>query len=323
MRRIGGCITPIYFRFFNLIVNSKCDIMEFRNSLSLKKIREIDLVDHLQKLGHQPTKIRLFDYWYLSPLRVEKTASFKVNRKLNRWYDHGIGEGGNLIDFALRYYNCTIPELLYKLKNEGIIQPSPDSSFSSDAEKKESRITIIQERPLYNFSLQRYLLQRRIPIDLADTFCKEIVYRTNDKEYSAIGFKNDSGGYELRSPFFKGSSTPKDITTIQNNRDQTSVFEGFFDFLSFLAINNKVLQTQQNFVILNSLSLFEKARPFLEVHRQIHLYLDQDKAGQNYSRYALSLSQKYHDKSGLYCNYKDLNDWIVNFGKTQKQGLKL
>jgi len=31
-------------------------------------------------------------YWYLSPLREEKEASFKVNRKKNVWYDHGIGK---------------------------------------------------------------------------------------------------------------------------------------------------------------------------------------------------------------------------------------
>jgi len=61
--------------------------------------KQIDLVDYLAALGHRPQKIRNKDYWYHSPLRDEKTASFKVNRSLNVWYDHGIGKGGNLIDF--------------------------------------------------------------------------------------------------------------------------------------------------------------------------------------------------------------------------------
>lgn len=58
--------------------------------LNCEQAKHIDLVDYLATLGHHPEKIRNNDYWYLSPLREEKTASFKVNRKLNVWYDHGV-----------------------------------------------------------------------------------------------------------------------------------------------------------------------------------------------------------------------------------------
>ena len=60
----------------------------------------------------------------------------------------------------------------------------------------------------------------------------------------------------------------------------------------------------------------------MEQHEQIKLYLDQDKTGQNYSRYALSLSNRYKDESHLYKNDKDLNDWIMNIGKGTKKGLR-
>ena len=40
-------------------------------------------------------------------------------------------------------------------------------------------------------------------------------------------FKNDGGGYEVRNPYFKTSSSPKGITTIQNNAQQAIVFEAF------------------------------------------------------------------------------------------------
>jgi DNA primase len=81
---------------------------------SLKEFKEIDLVEYLSSLGFKPRKVRNEDFWYLSPLREEKEASFKVNRKLNVWYDHGIGKGGNLIDFALLYHHCTLYEFLQK-----------------------------------------------------------------------------------------------------------------------------------------------------------------------------------------------------------------
>src|SRR5690242_7311539 len=82
--------------------------------------REIDLVDYLFKLNFQPEKIRGNDYWYWSPLREEKEASFKVNRRLNVWYDHGIGRGGDLIDFGTLYHHCAIPELLQRLKQDNL-----------------------------------------------------------------------------------------------------------------------------------------------------------------------------------------------------------
>ena len=83
--------------------------------LSIEEARRADIVDYLAKLGHEPSKIKGSDYWYSSPLRNEKTPSFKVNRKLNRWYDHGLGKGGNIIDFAILYNNCTIGEFLRQL----------------------------------------------------------------------------------------------------------------------------------------------------------------------------------------------------------------
>lgn len=64
--------------------------------LSCIEAKKMDLVDYLFSLGHQPVKIRGNDYWYISPLRNEKTASFKINRKLNVWYDHSLQKGGNL-----------------------------------------------------------------------------------------------------------------------------------------------------------------------------------------------------------------------------------
>src|SRR5690606_10647385 len=95
-----------------------------------------------------------------------------------------------------------------------------------------------------------------------------------DKTYYGIGFKNDSGGYEIRNPYFKASSSPKDITTIRKNSKEAFVFEGFMDFLSFKAIYKNQPADNSDFVILNSVSFFGKARPFMEKHERIRLYLD-------------------------------------------------
>ena len=71
------------------------------NLYNRQEMKQIDIVEYLEKIDYQPQKINNNDYWYKSPLREEKEASFKVNRRLNVWFDHGTGEGGNFIDFAL------------------------------------------------------------------------------------------------------------------------------------------------------------------------------------------------------------------------------
>lgn len=295
--------------------------MDFRKQgLSINEAKEMDMVDYLSKLGHDPAKIRNTDYWYLSPLRDEKTPSFKINRRLNRWYDHGLGKGGNLVDFAILYYQCTVGEFLQKLNGDFSFQ-KPSYRHLKEQVITDHKINVLRDFSLSSFALLRYLEQRKIPVEIAEQFCREVRYELNNKIYYGIGFKNDSGGYEIRNPYFKASSSPKDITTINNGAKEAAVFEGFTDFLSFKAIHKNQHDKESDFVILNSASFFEKARPFMEQHEAIWLYLDRDTTGQNYSRYALSLSDKYKDESRLYQDRKDLNDWLMNFEKAQREKL--
>src|SRR5689334_12530921 len=84
--------------------------------MTIKEAKNLDMVEYLSRLGYEPEKISGHHYWYLSPLRNEKTPSFKINIKLNRWYDFGEGQGGNLVDFGLLYYKCSITEFLQKLE---------------------------------------------------------------------------------------------------------------------------------------------------------------------------------------------------------------
>lgn len=289
--------------------------MEREKKLTCEQAKEIDLVTYLSGLGHEPVRIRNANYWYLSPLRAETTPSFKVNSRLNRWYDFGIGKGGNLIDFGINYYKCTVAELLQLLSGDLSFPKHTHQSFISEA--PEIRITIERVEPINAPSLLQYLQTRRIDIEIARHYCREVHYRVGDKTYYAIGFKNSSGGYELRSPFFKGSTSPKDITTIENGRHTVQIFEGFFDFLSYQTYCKSVHLPDVNFVILNSLSFFEKARPFMEKHGRKLLSLDHDQAGQSCSDQAVQSGNGYEDHSYLYKGYKDMNKWLIEEGHKQ------
>jgi hypothetical protein len=181
-------------------------------------------------------------------------------------------------------------------------------------QKPENQIKILGDFVLSSSALLRYLQQRRIPLSIADSYCREVRYELNGKVYYGIGFKNDLGGFEIRNPYFKASSSPKAISTFDYGAEEVVVFEGFSDFLSFRAVYPNDPDARFDFVILNSISFFETARPFMERHHAVRLYLDRDAAGQNCSRYAQSLSSKYKDESSLYKNHKDFNDWIMNIG---------
>ena len=286
---------------------------------SCDQARKLDIVSYLSALGYEPSKIRNQDYWYLSPFREENTPSFKVNRKLNRWYDHGLGKGGNLVDFAILYNNCTVKEFLQTLQADSSFHKPDYTNSALEILEPVSRIRIVAEKELCSLALLQYLEQRRVPVRLAKQFCREVHYEISLRKYYGIGFKNNSGGYEIRSAYFKGSSSPKDITTIINHAKEMTVFEGFIDFLSFMAIVSVETQISTDFTILNSVSRFEKARPVIEQYEVINLYLDNDKTGQNCSRYALQLSEKYKDKSSLYERYKDVNEWVMHIGKSVRR----
>ncbi|MET3875972.1 toprim domain-containing protein [Chitinophaga sp. OAE865] len=287
--------------------------------LSCERARRMDLVDYLASLGHHPQKINNYDYWYLSPLRTERTPSFKINRRQNNWFDHGMGKGGNLIDFGILYFNCSVSDLLQRLTLGG----APDFSFHQPTsfanEKKEDKIILLTTRQLTSPTLLDYIQKRRIPLEVARHFCEEVDFLLYGKKHTVIGFRNDTGGYELRSEHFKGSSSPKDVIFINNHTEQVSVFEGFFSFLSFVAATDHAVLLS-NCLVLNSLSFFERCRPLMERHRQIQLFLDRDAAGSAHTQLSLNWnSSLYVDRSDFYQGHKDFNDWLISHHHTPKE----
>jgi DNA primase len=297
--------------------------------LSCNEAKKMDLVDYLFSLGHQPVKIRGNDYWYRSPLRNEKTASFKVDRSLNVWYDHSLQKGGNLVDFGILFHKCSISELLQKLGQQNTLSfQNPkhlNHSASLHSAGEKGKIIIMDTRQNIKLAaLKAYLEYRKIPLEIANRFCKEVDFLLYDRKYTVIGFQNSAGGFELRSANFKGSSSPKDVTELgQDLSTEILVFEGFMDFLTYQAIHQPKFilrpELQPNFLILNSIGFLEKMKPKLEQYTSIHLHMDRDKKGIEVTKDALAISNKYRDESTAYENYKDLNEYLMKEQHEPKQ----
>ena len=289
--------------------------------MNCEQANQIDLVDYLFSIGIQPSKISGENYWYLSPLHQERTASFKVNKTRNIWYDHGIGKGGKLVDFVCLYLNCQTSIALQKIAHSSFsINLSIHQQKTSDSQTKldDGAIRVLSvKNPIINPKLIGYLKQRNIDLEVANKFCKEIWYKTGENTFCAIGFKNNSGGYELRSPNFKGCISPKYVTWLDNKAESISVFEGFFDFLSYQSMDS-IRKVPTNILVLNSLSFFTRSLLLMEKHERVHMYLDNDKAGKECVTQAMQRTKKVIDESVLYKGHKDLNEWSVSLAAPQQ-----
>ena len=68
--------------------------------MTIAEAKQLRIVDYLASLGYHPQSVTSKQYWYLSPLRNERTPSFKVNDRINEWYDFGEATGGDLVELA-------------------------------------------------------------------------------------------------------------------------------------------------------------------------------------------------------------------------------
>ena len=163
--------------------------------------KQIKITDYLDSEGISPTKIQGDDFWYCSPLRQEAKPSFKVNDRANVWYDHGLGQGGNILDLVMAMHRLeNVSQALNRLSGN-TFSKRPAEFFSFHRQKISSGIAVVKITPVSNSALIEYIKSRNIDIEIAGRYCKDIYYTANGKNYFSVGFGNDGGGYELSNPF--------------------------------------------------------------------------------------------------------------------------
>ena len=283
--------------------------------MNIDQIKQIKLQDFLAAMGCKPVKQYGVNLMYLSPLRTEKHASFKVNTEINQWYDFGIGRGGNIIALAELLYNSSdVSYLIHQIERNA---PSSVSVSLPTVKPITPRNSFehLQVLPITHPALIKYLEERCIDIETARTVCKELHFDTRDKHYFGIGFPNIAGGYEIRNPFFKGCIAPKDISHFyaEEPKNVCFVFEGFMDLLSFMTLRRKENDglKRQDSLVLNSVSNIQKALERLSQYDSVRCFLDNDEAGRNaYLQLSKELGKSITDASTLYNGYKDLNEYL-------------
>lgn len=281
-----------------------------KRKINCETARNFSVEKALEKLGHFPNRTTEKEAWFLSPLRSETQASFKVSRTKNRWYDHGEGIGGNVIDLICRILKCSISEALEFLNDEMGIDPLNQLTIFSK-EQNETGIGIVKVQDIRHPALVQYLNSRSIPITVAKHYCKEVWYSNKDTRFFAIGLKNSKGGWELRNKIFKNSSSPKSYTHIKRNCNQLIILEGMFDLLSLATLEPELLNIS-DIMVLNSIAFVKDMKLYIDTYEQTLLYLDNDPAGTKAANYLMEINTKVIDKSGTYKNHKDLNNYLCD-----------
>ncbi|MEG0927178.1 toprim domain-containing protein [Chryseobacterium sp.] len=282
--------------------------------MNCQQFNRISLEEVLLSLGHLPTKQNEKEAWYLNPFASESQASFKLNKSLNIWYLHSEGIGGNNIDFMKKYLNASIKDVLEWAEKQ---------NFSSFHQQNRTQIQkslqpnyqITEIKELQNENLKKYLQERGLSPNIYH-FVKEIHFKTGDKNLYAVGFQNQSGGWELRNSFYKGAVLKKDISIINleqktdnQNGKNIAVFEGFIDALSFIEMRKNF---NGDLLVMNSIALLNKTKEHLKNYSEINLFLDNDPAGLKCKNEILQLFPDAKDYSEIYENQKDLNEYMMD-----------
>ena len=303
----------------------------------LSRIKRYPIVEYLERKGIKPVRSTPAYALYHSPLRAETHPSFKVDTEKNLWIDYAEGKGGSIIDLCMRLEGCTLLEAIRILgQNAPDITHVPRRESVQGTSKQESirqAVSTSGVRRLIEISdtlpphLLKYLEEDRcINLEKAMLFLLCISYEVRGLHYQAIGFANQSGGYELRdNGIFKGTIAPKDITPIFADRaEPVCIFEGFMDFLSFFSMKEEVIH---HCLVMNSVSNVAKAIRYLNDRHLTHIraFLDNDDAGKRATNDFIRAGFKVEDMSVHYRNFKDLNEYHVHRVREQlkRQSLKM
>ena len=294
-----------------------------------KQLHSVSIIEIMAHYGKRLDHTR--SGLYFSPFREESNPSFHVDEKKNTWYDYGTGEGGSLFDFVCKFANCSKGEVYDWLAS--FRNMVPESEYKDilapilQREHHSSKIVIDSASHKFTrYKLIEYAKSRAVSKEVLEKYCEEILYHVDSapqRRLYAIGFKNNSGGYVLRSSVSKRCSS-SDITTLapdgqmtdKINGDKVLVFEGFMDFLSWIT-DVKQETPQYDCCILNSVTNLSRALPWIISHKNIAAFMDNDQAGKDTLQKiidgvqdAVNQDISVYDMSKLYEGYNDLNEML-------------
>lgn len=283
---------------------------------SLEELKQTDIVSFLVSNGYPVVKETTTKAWFLSPIHSESKPSFCVFKSDNRYVDFGVSNRtGDILDLVMQMNGCDLPTAIAILKKE-----ENCVVFEPVDIPKEPLLVVSKVLDRYiDPRLLMYLKSRCIPEEIYSKLTKEVHYSfkdTPDKIYSGVGFKNDDGGWEIRNSIHKYATSPKQITTVNDEGHTLNLFEGFINYASSLVYFG-VEQLEGTTIVLNGLGMTYRILPTLNKYQKINCFLDHGVGGDNTTDLIRSVvgSERVFDQRYLYPEPFDFNDLIVRINK--------
>jgi len=302
--------------------------------------KKVSILSFMAKLGHQPLgQAAGGNYYYLSPLREEKTPSFVVSEPKNLWADYGEtprpGQrvaGGDVLELVMRLANVTLPVARLMLRAWATDLPDfvpavPRAAGGRTYTEGARTFIDVRTEKLSWAPLIQYLTGRGINWGLVQrsertlAHLQQIFYniegQPRQKPYFGLGWKTTEG-WEVRNQRFQGTIGGKGLTWINGTEPGVMVFEGFMDYLSALTHYGRS-SFRLTVLVLNSVALLGLALPELLEAPAVHWFGDNDVAGLkglDYLRQQLPAGRviAYNDS---YRGFKDVNDWLTKTPPTK------
>lgn len=314
--------------------------------MNSNQAKHIPLSRILSLLGFDPQKTERGgqEKKYFSPFRSEGEPSFNFNLVKNAWYDFGLSQGGNTLDFALIYVQqygigSNVSDALRWLEGltggRGVVKVKTHQPKLKLKEDK-SKLELIKVTAVKNKQIRSYLVnERKIAPDLIDLYTKEIRYRNlnKDKIYFGYGMENLSGGYEIRVAFddysFKSAINGRDISLIKGQKPDSgkvNIFEGTTDFLSLLTLL-KAKRLTADTIIMHSLSSYQRTLSYIKEkkYKLVNTFLDNNNPGKDHTDYfRRDLGKEVvNDQAYRYLPCEDVNDMLRDYvaGKVKVDSL--
>lgn len=156
--------------------------------MTIAEAKQLRIVDYLASLGYHPQSVISKQYWYLSPLRDERTPSFKVNDRLNEWYDFGAATGGDLVELGKYLYRTnSVSEVLACIGRHENAAPIQRVRIPGTTPRPvEADMKDVLVVPLQHHALLSYLHSRGIDGDIGRMFCREVHYELRKRGATSL-----------------------------------------------------------------------------------------------------------------------------------------
>lgn len=287
----------------------------------IQEAKDVDIVGYLRSVGLQPKRPSGANAMYFSPFKEETNPSFSVNMIKNVWKDFSADKGGDVIDLVQELQHCDFKTAINILTGDRSVKGVRIERQKHDAPQEVYEGVRVEKVSLIrDMGLIEYAVGRNINLNAIHKYYKEVwvrfPYSKKDPKriYICLGFKNDSGGWELNTAYkgrkgIRVSSKPKDITTIKNKGKEIYMFEGHTDFTSFLSYLN-VTRLPGTVYVLNGAGNIGGLAPFLS-RKKVFMYGHNDHGGDTVLDILLENKVNVVDCRVIYKNFSDFNNYLM------------